>query len=222
MVDRRTPNDVGDSDDTGEPRPSAGRRVQDGARARTPAPQSKGFDDSWKAETRHVTVSGFEPDEFEALPPFLRSRDPITMPPTGAPRRSSSLVAFLRVALAALISATAALIAVWIYSENRGSDRSQVADSRPSAVRVIKSTDQGASDATRAAAASPLAAVAPTAPLPAARANAGGTVGGITDREIRFGMAAPFSGSAKELGHEMKIGVEAAFGLVNEADGIYG
>jgi ABC-type branched-subunit amino acid transport system substrate-binding protein len=35
-------------------------------------------------------------------------------------------------------------------------------------------------------------------------------------------MAAPFSGSAKELGHEMKIGIEAAFGLVNEADGIYG
>jgi ABC-type branched-subunit amino acid transport system substrate-binding protein len=61
--------------------------------------------------------------------------------------------------------------------------------------------------------------VAPTAPLPAARANAGR---GITDREIRFGMAAPFSGPAKELGHEMKIGIEAAFGLVNEADGIYG
>jgi ABC-type branched-subunit amino acid transport system substrate-binding protein len=35
-------------------------------------------------------------------------------------------------------------------------------------------------------------------------------------------MAAPFSGSAKELGHEMKIGIEAAFGLVNEAGGIYG
>jgi ABC-type branched-subunit amino acid transport system substrate-binding protein len=35
-------------------------------------------------------------------------------------------------------------------------------------------------------------------------------------------MAGPFSGSAKELGHEMKIGIEAAFGLVNEAGGIYG
>src|SRR5215469_7652583 len=35
-------------------------------------------------------------------------------------------------------------------------------------------------------------------------------------------MAAPFSGSAKELGHEMKIGIEAAFGVVNDADGIYG
>jgi branched-chain amino acid transport system substrate-binding protein len=113
------------------------------------------------------------------------------------------------------------LIAVWIYSENRGSERSQV-DSRPSAVPMLKSTDQSTSDATNAAAASPVAAVAPRAPLPAVRANASGTVRGINDREIRFGMAAPFSGSAKELGHEMKIGIEAAFGLVNEAGGIYG
>ena len=222
MADKRAPNDAGDSDNTGEPKTSARRWLQDAAHPKTTAPRSIGLEDSWKAGTRNVTGSGFEPDEFEALPPFLRSRDPITMPPTGAPRRSSSLVAFLRVALAALISATAALIAVWIYSENRGSDRSQVADSRPSAVLMVRSTDQGTSDATSAAAASPLAAVAPTAPLPAARANAGGTVGGITDREIRFGMAAPFSGSAKELGHEMKIGVEVAFGLANEAGGIYG
>ena len=105
-----------------------------------------------------------------------------------------------------LVSATAALIAAWIYSENRGSERSQVADSRPSAVPMLKSTDQSTSDATNAAAASPVAAVAPRAPLPAARAKAGATVRGINDGEIRFGMAAPFSGSAKELGHEMKIG----------------
>jgi len=222
MVDRRTPNDVGDSDDTGEPRPSAGRRVQDVARARTPAPQSKGFDDSWKAENRHVTVSGFEPDEFEALPPFLRSRDPITVPEAGRPRRSSFLVALLRLAPVVVVSATVALIAVWIYSENRASDRNQVADSRPSTTPMVKSTDQRASDAMGAATEAPVAAVAPAAPLPAARANASSAVRGITDREIRFGMAAPFSGSAKELGHEMKIGIEAAFGLVNEAGGING
>jgi len=120
-----------------------------------------------------------------------------------------------------LVSATAALIAVWIYSENRGSERSQVAAARPSAVPMIKSTDQSTSGATNAAATSPVAAVAPRAPLPAVRAKAGGTVRGINDREIRFGMAAPFSGSAKELGHEMKVGLEATFGLVNEAAGIY-
>jgi branched-chain amino acid transport system substrate-binding protein len=216
MADRRTPNDVGDSDDTGEPRPSAGRRLQDVVRPQTPAPQSKGFDDSWKAETRNVTVSGFEPDEFEALPRFLRSRDPITVPEAGRPRRSSFLVALLRLAPVVLVSATVALIAVWIYSENRASDRSQVADSRPTTTPIVRSTDQRASDAMGAA------SEAPAAALPAASTNASGTVRGITDHEIRFGMAAPFSGAAKELGREMKIGIDAAFGLVNEASGIYG
>ena len=222
MAGKRASNDAGDSDDTGEPKPSAGRRLQDVVRPRTATPPPVGFDDRWKVETRDVTGSHFEPDEFEALPPFLRSRDPVTVPDTQPARRSSFLAPFLRLAPVILVSATAALIAMWIYSANRGSDRSQVADSRPSAVPMVRSTEQGASDATGAAAASRVAAVAPAAPLPAARANAGGTVRGITDREIRFGMAAPFSGSAKELGHEMKIGIEAAFGLVNEADGING
>ena len=31
---------------------------------------------------------------------------------------------------------------------------------------------------------------------------------GTFDKEIRFGIAAPFSGSAKELGRQMKIGIE--------------
>ena len=169
-----------------------------------------------------MTVSGFEPDEFEALPPFLRSRDPITVPEAGRPRRSRFLVALLRLAPVVLVAATVALIAVWIYSENRASDRSQVADLRPPTTPTVGSTGQRASDTMGAASEAPVAAMAPAAALPAARANASGTVRGITDHEIRFGMAAPFSGAAKELGHEMKIGIEAAFGLINEAGGIYG
>src|SRR6478672_12299215 len=38
---------------------------------------------------------------------------------------------------------------------------------------------------------------------------------GTSDKEIRFGIAAPFSGSAKELGRQMKIGIETVFSLVN-------
>ena len=45
---------------------------------------------------------------------------------------------------------------------------------------------------------------------------------GVTDNEIRFGMAAPFSGPAKELGRQMKMGVEAAFNAANDAGGIAG
>ncbi len=61
------------------------------------------------------------------------------------------------------------------------------------------------------------AATAPTAPVPV-----GPAVRGVTDREIRFGIAAPFSGSSKELGRQMKLGIDTAFNRVNDAGGIEG
>ena len=64
------------------------------------------------------------------------------------------------------------------------------------------------------------AATAPTAPVPTA--PVGPPVRGITDREIRFGMAAPFSGPAKELGRQMKLGIDTAFNRVNDAGGVEG
>ena len=45
---------------------------------------------------------------------------------------------------------------------------------------------------------------------------------GVTDREIRLGIAAPFSGAAKELGRQMKLGIDTAFNQVNDAGGIEG
>jgi ABC-type branched-subunit amino acid transport system substrate-binding protein len=53
--------------------------------------------------------------------------------------------------------------------------------------------------------------------LPAAAPGAG-----ITDTEIVFGMASPFSGANKELGRGMKAGLELAFAAANEAGGIHG
>ena len=69
------------------------------------------------------------------------------------------------------------------------------------------------------------AATAPTAPIqqlqqqPAASVS---NVRGVTDREIRFGIAAPFSGAAKELGRQMKLGIDTAFGRANDAGGVEG
>jgi branched-chain amino acid transport system substrate-binding protein len=48
------------------------------------------------------------------------------------------------------------------------------------------------------------------------------TVRGVTDNEIRLGISAPFTGSAKELGIQMKLGIETAFNLINESGGIHG
>jgi branched-chain amino acid transport system substrate-binding protein len=48
------------------------------------------------------------------------------------------------------------------------------------------------------------------------------SVRGVSDKEIRFGIVAPFSGSARELGRQMKLGIDTAFGVVNETGGVHG
>ena len=48
------------------------------------------------------------------------------------------------------------------------------------------------------------------------------TVRGVTDSEIRFGISAAFSGPTKELGQNMKRGIEAAFNVANANGGVHG
>jgi len=48
------------------------------------------------------------------------------------------------------------------------------------------------------------------------------TIRGVTDSEVRFGISAPFTGAAKELGNQMRLGIETAFKLANDAGGING
>src|SRR5258707_6764086 len=60
------------------------------------------------------------------------------------------------------------------------------------------------------------AATAPTQPLPPSNVH------GITDREIKFGIVIPFSGSAKENGKNMKLGIELAFARANDNGGVNG
>jgi branched-chain amino acid transport system substrate-binding protein len=48
------------------------------------------------------------------------------------------------------------------------------------------------------------------------------TIRGVTDNEIRFGISAPFTGPARELGNQIKLGIETAFNLINDAGGING
>ena len=74
---------------------------------------------------------------------------------------------------------------------------------------------------------SPAPAPAPVASLPPVAADPARPAGlpslqGVTDLEIRFGMAAPFSGPAKELGRQMKLGIETAFNAANETGGVNG
>jgi branched-chain amino acid transport system substrate-binding protein len=47
-------------------------------------------------------------------------------------------------------------------------------------------------------------------------------VQGVTAESVAFGLAAPFSGPSKELGREMRVGLETAFAQANEAGGVHG
>ena len=56
---------------------------------------------------------------------------------------------------------------------------------------------------------------------PTARANLN-TIQGVTDSEIRFGIAAPFAGPAKEMGRQLKLGIDTAFNMANDNGGVDG
>jgi branched-chain amino acid transport system substrate-binding protein len=65
-------------------------------------------------------------------------------------------------------------------------------------------------------------APAAAATSPAGAVTTASQVRGVTDREIRFGIVAPFSGPAKELGRQMKLGIDTAFNRINDAGGVEG
>ena len=44
----------------------------------------------------------------------------------------------------------------------------------------------------------------------------------VTDAEITVGMCAPFTGTARELGLQLKVGIDVAFAAANEAGGVNG
>jgi branched-chain amino acid transport system substrate-binding protein len=85
--------------------------------------------------------------------------------------------------------------------------------------RQLADLERSLSGPSLAAAIAPPSAAAATAPAAPA---VGTTTRGISDREIRFGIAAPFSGAARELGREMKLGIDTAFNQVNDAGGVNG
>jgi len=69
----------------------------------------------------------------------------------------------------------------------------------------------------------PAAAIAP--PAPAAIAPVPVPVAqpvSSPDREIRFGMVAPFTGYSRDIGRQMEIGITAAFNRINDAGGVNG
>ncbi|QWG20731.1 ABC transporter substrate-binding protein [Bradyrhizobium sediminis] len=109
-----------------------------------------------------------------------------------------------------------------LFDRSVADGRSAVSSGRTdckSADRQLADLERSIAGPSLAAAIGPPAAVAApsTAPIVTAPPQRG-----ITDREIRFGIAAPFSGAAKELGRQMKLGIDTAFNRINDAGGIEG
>ena len=93
---------------------------------------------------------------------------------------------------------------------------------------IASAAPQPANAAQAAATPTDTAAAQPTGTAPARVATGEGprasapTIRGVTDTEVRFGISAPFTGVAKELGNQMRLGIETAFKLANDAGGIDG
>lgn len=62
-----------------------------------------------------------------------------------------------------------------------------------------------------------MAATAPTQTLPPPM-----NVHGVTQSDIKLGIVMPFSGTTKEVGRQMKLGIDAAFNRANETGGVNG
>jgi branched-chain amino acid transport system substrate-binding protein len=66
------------------------------------------------------------------------------------------------------------------------------------------------------------AALSPISKPLGQESSVGSAVRGVTNSEIRFGISAPFTGPAKELGQNMKLGIETAFNVANVNGGVHG
>ena len=148
-------------------------------------------------------------------PQFLRD-------PPRAPRALGRLAVVVSLIIAASVGAAIALFATGKLPSELNKMLGLSADNKTMASKPAGDTritgDQPAIAPTERPSGEDLARVA-SARSATERAP---TVRGVTDNEIRLGISAPFTGTAKELGIQMKLGIETAFNLINESGGIHG
>jgi len=187
-----------------------------------------------------VDEVGAESDD--ALPdrplPWRGLRAPLVQPVPPPPQSGRRTFATMReIALLSVVAVLSAILVVTLYPRKLETD----ATNTPARTLPVTAQTPGsvASEATRAIPPAPRVAVneSPTPVQSEQRASPGQAtaaaavaplhppdppVRGITDTEIRFGIAAPFSGSAKELGRQMKLGIDTMFSAINAGGGING
>ena len=171
-------------------------------------------------------------DDLDRPFPLRAMRSPPELPPPASTAKSFGKTV-RDFALVALVSMASAFLAITIYTRMPAGDATSTPAAAPalgppaSVAGASVTTDEPTASPPAAPAAAATAAAAPASPPAASAALVtqsppGPAVRGVTDTEIRFGIAAPFSGPAKELGRQMKLGIDTAFGVVNSAGGVHG
>ncbi len=207
----------------------------------------QGSPDSAKGERPPSFLRRSLDPEIVQLPQRARSLDPETVDfPQPSPRRLGWLTAggfIIAAALGAVIGLLATGELRSIFGNAPGSSTKTIEltsrsdnsktpeqESLPATGLAIAPTAPQTTQPSSPTASLPIAPTVaqPAKEAPARLATVGGasepapTVRGITDSEIRFGISAPFTGPAKELGQNMKLGIEAAFNAANANGGVYG
>jgi branched-chain amino acid transport system substrate-binding protein len=219
---------VGESADPSEPideapplAPPAARRDYGGLRVARGAGSGETFES--------------EEDGVTDLPRFSRSLDPTMMrePPRRTPTRG--LFAFLGASAVAAAAVAVVIMFIggkvsfeWSKAGSSAADTNSapkivakepepeqpaaVQVAPPAAVRVANAATDSRPSQQELPASTPVRKAIEAAPL----------IRGVSENEIKFGISAPFTGPARELGQQMKLGIETAFRLANEAGGVHG
>lgn len=161
--------------------------------------------------------------------PLRDIRSPLIPPIPPAPASDRTPFAVMRelglLAIVALVAVAFSFLALAVYPTifPREADTRVVTPAPQVAVNEPQASSRF-DERTTPPPAAPAAAVSPPAAASAVvtQPAPGPVVRGVTDTEIRFGIAAALSGSARELGRQMKLGIDAAFGEINAAGGIHG
>src|SRR5215831_18235086 len=168
-----------------------------------------------------------EGDEEPRMPRFL---DPqFQRDPPRAPRAIGRLAAVGGLIIAASVGAAIALFAtgklpselnkmLGLSADNSAIALKPAGDTKITREQPGLATAQPAIASTERPNSEDLARVAPVR----GATERAPTIRGVTDNEIRLGISAAFTGSAKELGIQMKLGIQTAFNQINDAGGIHG
>ena len=210
--------------------------VPEKAPARDQARSHPPFDTTFSREARLTRRTwsrraGSEFPEGDEEPPMPRSPDPqFLRDPPSAPRALGRLAAVLGLIIAASVGAAIALLATGKLPSELNQMMGLRADNTTVASKLASDASKTPGQASSTAA---QFTTNSTEPRPTGEDLAGvtsarsaieraPTIRGVTDTEIRLGISAPFTGSAKELGNQMKLGIETAFNLINDSGGIHG